>query len=316
MYGKLLERCINEQPKLTSQCKICKEAAAYRHTPYVGDFQKAAVLGAETIRTCLHCGTASLYPLPNKELLLSIYESGTYWDDNQPSKAYAAHVEIQCSLRCARAMRYVAPSIDQLKILDFGAGRGDMASELAKVPKSIEYYFVEPDQAAADVIRSRETDTLKVQEHSNSERIQFDVIFLNQVMEHVNDPIELVRSLGHQLAQHGILYVETPFLDHKFKDEVFPHVYFFNRESYQHIASASQLNLKVAKTFGTEDMIRMPLIHKVFSLFWLKSIQFRISGIAKWLYKKLYFREQDTNPIWVYGIFLEEATGSFTNSKD
>jgi SAM-dependent methyltransferase len=241
--------------------------------------------------------------LPSEELLLSIYESGSYWNGHQTTRAYEAHVAIQCGLRSSRAIQYVAHSVDQLKILDFGAGRGDMALALAKIPKSIEYYFVEPDQAAADVIRSRETDTCKVREYSNSEKVQFDIIFLNQVMEHVNDPIDLVRDLGHQLSEHGILYVETPFLDHKFKDDVFPHVYFFNRESYQHIASASQLHLKVAKTFGTEDMIQRSFAHKVFALFWMKSIQFRISEPAKWLYEKLYFREQETNPIWVYGIF-------------
>ena len=53
---------------------------------------------------------------------------------------------------------------------------------------------------------------------------------MNHVLEHVAEPIECLRNVTNLLSDEGRLYIEVPYADHRFKDDVFPHTWF--RECY------------------------------------------------------------------------------------
>lgn len=92
-------------------------------------------------------------------------------------------------------------------LLDVGCGSGSFLARMRKVGWSV--VGTEPDPKAA----ARLTETLGIQVHSNIDDLRgqrFDLITLSHVIEHVSDPVSLLRQLGALLATNGKLVLTTP----------------------------------------------------------------------------------------------------------
>jgi 2-polyprenyl-3-methyl-5-hydroxy-6-metoxy-1,4-benzoquinol methylase len=103
-----------------------------------------------------------------------------------------------------------------LKVLDIGAGTGvflsKFISEEAKLDRNWEGVAFEPDEHAATHLRTLKMFDVRQSLFSASFGPQnFELCTLNKVVEHLLDPVDLIRQAGTALAPTtGILYVEVP----------------------------------------------------------------------------------------------------------
>jgi SAM-dependent methyltransferase len=142
-----------------------------------------------------------------------------------------------------------------LAVADVGAGHGGIARALAAQKVDVSRYaFVEPDEAAAaDITALRLPFGIERAAALEDLRGPLDLLFLNHVLEHVADPLGVLRQAARLLSPDGVAYVETPYADYRFKEDVFPHVFFFTPRSLgllgEHLS---------ARTLACESFGRMP----------------------------------------------------------
>lgn len=92
-------------------------------------------------------------------------------------------------------------------ILDFGCGNGDFLSLVKKSKISKSFTGVE---IRNNCIKKLNKLGIKNIQKIDNERKKFDVIFLFHVIEHLTDPILILRQLKKKLKKNGILIIETP----------------------------------------------------------------------------------------------------------
>ena len=230
------------------RCAICG-ADQLRRLPYPG---RAEALGLEAICVCGQCGAGSAVPAPDQATLDRFYASGAYWHAST-GQAQRAHEASQAWLRVDHVRRFVPPRA--LAVADIGAGHGGIASALfARGVNVSRYAFVEPDEhAAADIHALRPPFAVERFVALRELRGPFDLLFLNHVLEHVAEPLVFLRQAAALLSTDGIMYVETPYADYRFKQDVFPHVFFFTPRSLTLLGD--QLG---ARTLTCESFGRMP----------------------------------------------------------
>lgn len=101
------------------------------------------------------------------------------------------------------------PADASLRILDFGCGNGRLLKHLSgRGFRHVEGFDADPKARAAARSQGFEVHH-DLQELESSGR-RFDVIVLNHVVEHLDQPIEVLQRLIGLLSDRGVLYLRTP----------------------------------------------------------------------------------------------------------
>jgi SAM-dependent methyltransferase len=158
---------------------------------------------------CHDCGLLFVNPLPRLDELERQYAPEGAWAETRKVRArrppqappardsrdvvldaLAAHVPVYAPPRGAR-------------VLDFGCGPGKFLDRLQDA--GWETYGIEPSTTAA------------FERHVQLERPpqdgSFDLVLLNHVLEHVTNPLEILRHLSQSLREGGVLFVGVPAVD-------------------------------------------------------------------------------------------------------
>jgi SAM-dependent methyltransferase len=95
-------------------------------------------------------------------------------------------------------------------ILDIGCGTG-LALDVAR-QRGLETFGVEFNRGAAEEARSRghTVFTIPIQELDSRWEGHFDLISLNQLLEHVPDPISLIKNCIRLLSPRGVIAIAVP----------------------------------------------------------------------------------------------------------
>ena len=172
-------------------CPLCGQVNDPRPIPARFDMQTS-------VAECVPCRLAYQTPRPSEEASRAHmdwrWSSGDRYVTDSESKRRAAreklrHVEAVCPARG--------------RLLDFGAGSG--AFVRASLDGGWDATGVE--QSASAVVRAREYYGVELLNGIPDDR--FDVITMWDVVEHLRDPVAVLRLLHARLAQNGVLLVET-----------------------------------------------------------------------------------------------------------
>lgn len=178
------------------KCKICGNSSL--------------VIFAHTAK-CGNCGVLLYYPYPNDDSQLLLTGEGKEWPREQVLSWYSKssffnHANFTNMIRFAMDESYKGKKLD---ILDYGGGGG----QFALVCRS---HFPEANVFITDI-----SDNALLQEWSVSniqipfkrfaeDSNKFDVIFMNDVFEHVSDPGFVLRQMATKLKAGGKVFVDTP----------------------------------------------------------------------------------------------------------
>ncbi|MCL2699226.1 MAG: class I SAM-dependent methyltransferase [Defluviitaleaceae bacterium] len=176
-------------------CKICGgECFRYAHTA-----------------KCQSCGVLLYYPYPSDEDLAANYGDGdektdAFWIDWYTEASFLNHTNFTNMFRFTvdRSQRG-----DALTILDYGGGGGQFALVAASHLLKCTVYITDMCDSALRSSWAPVNRQIRFADFETDET-RFDVIFLNDVFEHVSDPLNVLRLLIGKLNEGGRLFIDTP----------------------------------------------------------------------------------------------------------
>lgn len=142
----------------------------------------------------------------------------------------------------------------RLRVLDIGCGNGLFIHNLEKV--GCDVYGIDMSKSSINFAKRKlKLKNVKVGdvENLNYKKEFFDVIVMNHIIEHVYDPIKLVRSASRLLKKGGTMVVATPNISSInfsiFSKDWFPletprHLTLFNPKSMTKLAGICGLRIK------------------------------------------------------------------------
>lgn len=133
------------------------------------------------------------------------------------------HSKSDNALRVDRICRYLDRSLSAvcaqpMRVVDIGAGTGVFLSKFIASERERNRLWhclaVEPDPIAAQHLRDLHLFDVEQAYFSSSKYInEFALCTLNKVLEHLGDPLELLKNIRHSLTGSGVLYVEVPSVE-------------------------------------------------------------------------------------------------------
>ena len=226
--------------------------------------------GTFSLYRCSACGHQSLAVEMSSQQLSDLYT--TYYPRSSfdveswsPPKTESALRTWWRGLR-ASAFRWVPRNV---RVLDIGCGFGESLGYHRN--RGCDAHGVEAD---ANILRVARLHGLQVRvglfDANAYEPGSFDVVTLDQVMEHVNDPVAVLRGVAQVLTQDGMAVLSTPnaqgwgarLFGRRWIHWHAPyHVQFFSLESMQQAAKASGLRLEAAHTITNSAWLGFQWCH-------------------------------------------------------
>ena len=154
---------------------------------------------------CRECDLVFATPTPSPEVLRDYYQGFQY------RAPLLADIERECEERQKELEGFgIASGVaEKKKFLDFGGGCG--VATLAASRMGLDAYLQEVDEQAIEFATEHvgiSADRV-VRELEQCE-MEFDVIFCDNVIEHVPDPLSFLSALYSKLAAGGCLIIKTP----------------------------------------------------------------------------------------------------------
>jgi len=182
---------------------------------------------------CKDCGLVYINPRPSKDEIILYYPPETYYAHQPPGKAkrlrrglkklvreglpgYSMHTGVfrQILGRCLGMMLLsqidiVVPFKENGRILDVGCGNGEMIGWMKEYGWDL--HGIEIGKKACEQAEKQGLKTFCGQLHEAGYPAEyFDTITVNHVLEHVHDPLFLLRECNRILKQDGLLIVDVP----------------------------------------------------------------------------------------------------------
>lgn len=110
--------------------------------------------------------------------------------------------------RCERLVRDLVAPARPSRLLDVGSGNGEFLVQMRELGWSVAGYDVDPKAAA--LVRSFGIEVAEGRLGKDSFAEPFDAITLHHVIEHVHDPLDLLKACRALLKPDGRLWLATP----------------------------------------------------------------------------------------------------------
>lgn len=167
------------------------------------------------ISGCVSCGLVFANPMPTPEALAKLYEPGgkfaerykKRWVKGRETTAGLPPLENRRSL--SQRFATVAPHLDVVRppagarVLDYGCDSGKILDQLQDVGWST--FGFEP---GLKVAFARHQEVVELPDAPT-----FDLVIAHHVLEHLLNPLELLRALAGSMVEGGVLHLSVPRLD-------------------------------------------------------------------------------------------------------
>jgi SAM-dependent methyltransferase len=145
--------------------------------------------------------------------------------------------------------------LSSLRILDVGCGGGTLLYTLREVLSGGALHGIELNSAYADLARRRlNADIRNEPGRPGLFDCQFDLVVSAKVLEHVDDPEGMIRSMAEDLAPDGLMFLEVPdildiyTLPHSHERFWIPHIWYFSRATLGALVARSGLEVIKARS--------------------------------------------------------------------
>jgi len=201
---------------------------------------------------CDDCGFTFQYEVLNETGMKLLYNDWLdqelllqYYSEKKPSK----HTQNMLNM-----LGKVLKNQNGLQILDYGAGYGGFCALSVKYGFNTFAYELSSDKVK---YLSSEMDIITLNSLDNYQSF-FDFINLNQVLEHVSNPRELLMILSSCLRDKGIIFVSVPNCNHiavTIKRNGLSKELFLQLSPFQHINAFNNKTLKkIGKLSGLQTL--------------------------------------------------------------
>jgi SAM-dependent methyltransferase len=198
---------------------------------------------------CLRCGLVYTNPRPSPDTLMRGYSATVDSDyaEEDASRSINAHIALRTIRKCVRSGR----------LLDVGSATGFF---LNAARLDFEVDGIDPSRWAVEYARRR----LKLEVRLGSldtaafEASRFDVVTMNDVIEHLPDPRAALEKTRRLLRPGGVLYLVTPdigglaarILRGKWWGLRPAHLYYFSRRTLQRMLEDAGFQVVLMRSYG------------------------------------------------------------------
>ncbi|HET7576764.1 MAG TPA: class I SAM-dependent methyltransferase [Sphingomicrobium sp.] len=225
------------------ECPVCKSPARELLFDGLTDIVFRVAPGAWTMWRCASCRSAYLDPRPDRASIGDAYKSYFTHEESEPAMpsgrlallrhalgngyrnkrfglklepAMVAGAVVAKLLPSARkavdiAYRFLPGNGQGRAILDIGCGNGSWL-ELAR-EAGWRVHGVEPDPVSSRRAKERGIDVRSDIGELLKEGARFEYITVSHVIEHVHDPVGMLKACYQLLVPGGVLYIDTPNID-------------------------------------------------------------------------------------------------------
>lgn len=234
---------------MISSCPICSSNDVKLCDAYRGGNE---VFRGLMLAKCSSCGMVFASPMPSNDALAKYnlkYFSSAHGGISKSPETLAFFSAIS-RLRIAYLERYL--DIEQVQIstvLEFGPGPGFFAAcWLERYPKTI-YQVCETDKSCHDSLKKLGIQVIDFDSHIDA-IAQVDLVVMSHVLEHVTSPKEFLEIAKKRLKKNGIIFIEVPCLDFKYKLLDEPHLLFFDKQQMHNLLKLSGFEIIDLSYFG------------------------------------------------------------------
>lgn len=251
-------------------CPLCTGTQVHRIGPYPDNGTR--FLDIDGISACGRCGLAFAEPMPSEAAVARYYAADRYADGYQTgTDADGIFFQRLAASRVRRMFQYLPPG-ENRRCLDIGAGRAVFGRVLKEQAPRIRYEVVEPSPACR-----LEHGAWVDGSYASIDEIpgddQYALITLNQVIEHLVDPVGVLERLGKMVAPGGIVFAEVPYRDDLYKADVTPHLTFWSPEAMRYMADRVGFRVLFCDSAGMPHGYARKYFHRSFS--WPEKIKNR-----------------------------------------
>jgi SAM-dependent methyltransferase len=235
-------------------CPGCSSTNSEFTSDYVNP--QKAFLSAKTLRKCHDCGLVFAYPMPSEGDLEEYYREKFFRAFN--SSFTDAFMDFSYQLAQSRLLlilKYISLEGGK-RFLDVGAGNAEFGKALKEVaPESI-YEAVEPGEECR-----RKWGNWVQKAYSTlaeAEKGKYSIIVLNQVLEHINRPLNFLKETSEYLVEGGTVFIDVPNRDDLYKKTVEPHLLFWEKKSLENVLMEAGFKVLFCDSVGmSRDQFRM-----------------------------------------------------------
>jgi 2-polyprenyl-3-methyl-5-hydroxy-6-metoxy-1,4-benzoquinol methylase len=222
-----------------------------------------------TLCGCPECGLEFLNPQPDESVLTAIYGGGYFLGENTADAAGR-----RSKMKAATAALYIEALAARIRpentaLLEIGCGQGEVL--LAARNRGFRVSGIELSQhaaAAANLLLGEQAVVVGTVDTVSLPIRNFGAILAADVIEHVRDPLDLLRRIYQLLTPGGVLLLITPSLDSwtrrilggrwiEYKTE---HLYYFGAASIKRLLKESgfdEIRISPSRKVLTIDYLRL-----------------------------------------------------------
>lgn len=250
------------------KCIVCEcEDCTYDLAHFAPFLQERMFLEKQVETKLIHCLNCDLYfsdYRPNDEEMARLYSG--YRDElyvsqrmkYEPSYCNERNNDEQVLVnRKKRVVDFLSPYVDYEKVvnlLDYGGDKGQVIPEV----------FCHTNKYVYDISGNPTLPGITLLSNiDNVKEIEWDLVMCMQLLEHVSDPVNVIKILNDILRKDSYLYVELPYQDYmlQYSDvEINEHINFYRETTMKKIAEIC--NLKVINIDIEEKRIIKVLYQK------------------------------------------------------
>ena len=227
------------------KCYLCKHTEFEKLDGIVRDNPDLAIL------KCKNCSLVFLSSFDH--ICDNFYEEDGMFGGNFGGSAYIEKWLKDTKDDDSRRFNMLKKEIKDKKVLDFGCGNGGFLNSAKKIAKKA--VGIELQKTVRDF---HNQNGLEVFENLDEAKEKFDYITLFHVLEHLKDPVELLKTLGEKLTEDGQMIIEVPnsndALITLYKNYWFMrftywscHLYLFNEQTLLEVAKKAGYRVKYLK---------------------------------------------------------------------
>lgn len=234
--------------------------------------------GMFALSRCCSCDAIETLPRLSESELPSLYT--TYYPRRNLDISVIAPPQVSPNTWRQRMLRWLNGTNNQgqycakpgMKVLDYGCGAGQSLLDLREL--GAEGYGVEADRNVARIAQHHGINIYIGSIFDNPfPNVKFDLIILNQVLEHVPDPVRLLQVLSERLQDGGRLVLAVPNADSLYRRlfgrlwinwHIPYHLHHFNKRSLRTLAARKNWRLVGIRTI-TPNLWTVLQIRAVFS---------------------------------------------------
>jgi 2-polyprenyl-3-methyl-5-hydroxy-6-metoxy-1,4-benzoquinol methylase len=228
-----------------SNCPLCSNSNNVLLSQYPGEF-----LSCNELHSCPNCELIFAFEQPSEKDLNNYYSNDFYSKKiTDPFKPSFLELGYRLSLtRLDLIKKNTSVLNQQSRVLDVGAGNASFGRALHSIRDDAIYDAVEVDSDVRARYDSQINTHYKFLTEIN--RSDYDLISINNVLEHITDPAGFIGLAYKLLKDQGYIFIEVPYRDNIYKSSLEPHILFWTKNSLSFLLETTGFKMIFCDTAG------------------------------------------------------------------